>query len=1367
MKMNRNRVFDPAPDPEPEPAPSPRPRRSRRILRLTLSIAGCLLLLLMVCAAGLVALVNTDGVHRYLIGLAQRKASEQLGVRVHLENFTLHWSTLSLDLYGISVDGAAPYPSPRLLAADHVAAGVRVVSVFGRKWYFDNLQIDHPVAWVVIDKNGVSNLPVFKSGGSSSHTSVFDLGIRRAVLSRGEVYFNSRPAALDADLHDLNFRASFNSLLTQYSGSVDYTDGRVQYGEFRPFAHSLAVDFDATPLMFHLKQAKLASGPSQLVLSGSLEDYAQPDVRAHYDAIVDGTQMGNLLRNASLPAGLLHADGDLAYRQANGGSAGGSSLMDALTVQGRAASRRLEVKAGKQQAEVDNLAFDYALAGGNAALRNLRAQVFGGALSAEGQMNNIGGDAHSTVKASLHGVSLQQVQQALLSAAERPNVSQNVAPPIALTGTLNASASATFGKTLDNLTAHADASLQGNAARAGGNTAAGSPAVLPIESVLHANYFGAGHRLDVGGSYLRTPQTTLTLNGTVSENLSLAVRLQANDLREAGTIADLFAASAPNQPPLNLAGSATFTGTVSGSTETPHLTGQLAAENLQANGTSWKALRAGVDLSPSRAALRNVELDAAARGRVTLNASADLAHWSFTNQSPVQAQLHAAEMNVSDLMKMAGRDEPVAGTLNASLTLHGSVENPQGSGSLTLTQATVYAQPVQTVKVNFSGSGDRARPNLRVDLRVDTAAGSLEGEGTVEPRQKTYTAQLSSTGIRLEKLEAVANRNGAATGVVTFQVKGQGAFDNPELDAHLEIPKLDIQGEAISNIQLQAHLENRMANATLASSAAGAEIQAKARVELTNDYQTDATLDTKTFPLGPLLAAYAPDEAESVNGETEIHASVHGPLRNRNLLEAHVAIPVLKIGYGSTVELAAASPIRIDYKNGVLNLQPASIKGTDTDLQLQAAVPVTGNALMALTARGTVNLQLIQLFDPDLRSSGEIKLNIDSRGPIRGGSVGGQIEIANANLSSVDMPVGLVNANGVLTLTGDRINVDKFEGTMGGGTVTAQGGIAYRPNLQFGLIAVAKDIRILYPQGMRENVNASLNLAGTPERGMLGGSVDLTDLSFTPAFDLNSFLGQFSGGVSAPQAQGFTQNLALNIAVRSTSNVNLVSRTLSVGGSANLQVRGTAANPVILGRVNLSGGDIILNGSRFVLTGGSVQFVNPSETQPVVNLNLSTTIQEYNIDMRFNGPVDQLRTEYSSNPALPQADIINLLAFGETTEAAAANGANASANQTAESLVASQVSSEVTGRISKAAGISQLSISPVLAGSSQQGPAGAVITIRQRVTGNLFVTFSSNVATTQNQTIQGQYQVSPRVAISATRDPNGGFGVDALIKKSW
>jgi translocation and assembly module TamB len=300
---------------------------------------------------------------------------------------------------------------------------------------------------------------------------------------------------------------------------------------------------------------------------------------------------------------------------------------------------------------------------------------------------------------------------------------------------------------------------------------------------------------------------------------------------------------------------------------------------------------------------------------------------------------------------------------------------------------------------------------------------------------------------------------------------------------------------------------------------------------------------------------------------------------------------------------------------------------------------------------------------------------------------------------------------------------------------------------------------------MRESIDANVRLTGTTSSAVLGGNVNLADLSFTNAFDLNSFMAQLNSSVETPPSQGFSNNIALNLAVQSSSSVNLVSRTLSVGGSANLQVRGTAAEPVILGRVNLTGGDIILNGDRFVLAGGTIQFVNPSMTLPVVNCTITTSIQQYNISLRFVGPVDQLHTQYTSDPSLPTADIIHLLAFGSTTEAS--NASTATANQEAESLVANEVSSQVTGRISQVAGISQLSVNPVLAGSNSQGPPGANITIQQRVTSNLFVTFSSNVTTTQGQTIQGQYQVSPRVAVSVTRDPNGGVALDTLVKKSW
>ena len=586
----------------------------------------------------------------------------------------------------------------------------------------------------------------------------------------------------------------------------------------------------------------------------------------------------------------------------------------------------------------------------------------------------------------------------------------------------------------------------------------------------------------------------------------------------------------------------------------------------------------------------------------------------------------------------------------------------------------------------------------------------------------------------------------------------------------MQIPQLVVQHQTITALKLQMNVADRVANAALTTSAVNTNIQAKAKVNLSGDYLADATLDTQAIPFQPLLAIYAPEQATNITGQTEVHATLHGPLKNKNLIEAHVSMPILQMAYGNTVQLAAASPVRIDYKNGIVAIQRATIHGTDTDLQLQGSIPIAGlaaaNTPMSVMLLGTVNLQLAQLFDPDMRTSGELKFNINSTGAAGSRDVGGQIKIVDAAFASGDLPIGLQHGNGVVTLTNDRLNITSFEGTIGGGSLTAQGGVALQPSIQFDVGVSARGIRMLYPQGLREGINANLRLAGTPDSAVLGGAINLSDLSFTSAFDLNSFINQFSGGVETPPTPGFGQNLQLNLAVQSSSDVNLVSRTLSIDGSANLQVRGTASNPVILGRVNLNSGDIILNGDRYLLDGGTIAFVNPYETEPVVNLSLKTTIQQYDVFLRFNGPINQLRTSYSSNPALPSADIINLLAFGQTTEANAANAATP-ANQAAQSLVASQVSSQVTSRVSKIAGISQLSINPVLTNGTNQGSPGANITIQQRVTSNLFVTFTSNVSATQSQTIQGQYQISPRVAISATRDQNGGFAVDALIKKTW
>ncbi len=1223
----------------PEPPRNPGSRRAkhshRSWARIAGWIAGAILLIVAIVAATVAVLVNSRGFHEYVLAKVQAAASETLGAQVNLQNFALHFSPLGLDVYGVTVHGASPYPDPPLLQVQHAEVGVRIVSVFQKKWYLSSVTVDHPVVQLFVDKNGVSNIPHPKSSGSSSNTSIFDLGIRHAVLDQGDVYYNAQKSALSADLHNVEFQATFSELQKMYSGKLAYSKGRVVFGAYQPFEHDLDAQFDLTPTTLQLHHATLSSGATRVNLAATATNLNAPIVDAKYQVAIDGGQFAKMTNTPSIPAGLLRATGTAHYQDV-----ANQSALSALTVDGDLTSSQLVVKSPSLRAVIENILAHYSLANGNATLRDFRAAFLGGEITAHGTMKDLGGNPHSEMTATVHNISLAEAARLANSSSTQP---------VNVNGVLNASTKATWGKTFDDLIAHADATIHGTvtanrtsamapvAAHSATQTAANS---LPIESEIHATYTGANKQVALQQSYVHLPQTSLSMNGVVSNRSSLALRLQANDLHEVATLANLFRTQTPGQPSqaLDLAGQASFEGTVKGSITEPHIQGQLGASNLHVNGTSWKVFRTSVDASPTGASLRGADLEPEPRGRITFNASTGLHKWAFTNESPIQLDLNATQMSIEDLAKLAGQQIPLTGTLNTHITMHGTELNPIGNGSLSLTKVVAYNEPISSVQVNFDGTGDEAH----ADLEIQLPAGNVKGNVSVRPKDKTYVAQLTSSGIDLTKIEALKTRKIDATGIVAVSAHGQGSFDNPQAVASIQIPTLVIEKQAVKDLNLNVNMANHVANATLASSAVNTSIQAKARVNLTGDYDSDASVDTQGIPLQPLVAVYSPAQAASLSGQTELHATVHGPLKNKAQLEAHLTIPYLNVDYNNTIKLASAEPIRADYKNGVLNLQRGAIRGTETDLQFQGSIPIIDRtAPMSLLLQGNVNLRLAQLFDPTIRTSGELRFNINSTGAT-GRDIGGEIDIVDANYASEDVPVGLQHGNGVLTLTTDRINIKSFEGTVGGGSVTAQGGVAYRPEIQFNLGLAAKNVRMLYPQGMREALDADIRLVGSTDNATLGGTVNLADISFTPAFDLNSFISQFSSGVAAPPSQGFSQNVNLNLAVHSTNNVNLVSRTLSVNGSANLQVRGTAADPVILGRINLNSGDVILNKDRFVLTGGTIQFVNPSETEPVVNVGITTTIQQYNISLHFNGPTTRLQTQYNSDPALPQADILNL-----------------------------------------------------------------------------------------------------------------------------
>jgi translocation and assembly module TamB len=1329
------------------------PRRTRTVRRIALWTLAAVAGIAVVLAIAVDVLLHSQRFHDYVLAKVQESASQSLGVRVGLQNYALHFSGISptADLYGLVVYGAAPFADPPLLQVEHARIGVRVVSVLQQKWYLGEAVIDHPVLQLRVDAAGNTNLPRTQQKSSNGVQPLVDLGIRHAVLNGGHIYYNDRQSALDADLHNLTMLAAFDPAHNVYSGQIAYADGHLKSGVYQPIPHALNAQFEMTPSHLDVRQAQLRSGNSVINLSATLDDFNHPHVASVYHASVDASELRRLVANPQLPLGMLVLDGQASYA-ANPNQ----PALNGLNLEGTLRSERLDFgfPNGRQTIHTQARAIraSYTLSNGDAELRSFAASLLSGTMEGHASVRNLAGAQTGVAQLKLNSISLGDLQRLANTQLSKPNTVN-----LTLGGTLDATSSATWRGSPLNMVATADATVNASASSGQAQTA------VPINGELHASYRNREQQLTLAQSYLRTPQTTLTLDGTTGKRSQMNLALNAQNLHELETIAASF--SPPTQP-FGLFGSASFTGRLSGPTAAPQLAGQLNAANLRVRGTAWHLLRAQLQAGPNAVSIEGGQLEpesakGAPQGNIIFSGNARLHGWSFDRNSAFQATLNAQRLDAGELAKLSGSTTPVSGTLNASLAVHGTELNPIGQGRIELSRAAVADEPIQSVVVQFDGDGNQAHANLNVSLLAGTATGVV----TYYPHQRGYDAELQSHNFRIDQLHAVKSGNVPVKGMLNLDASGHGTLDDPQLTGALTIPQLQSNGQKLEDIRLDANIAKHVATVTLQTHALNSQLNGHATVQLTGDYQAEGALDTQPIQLQPLLAAYAPDQAQDFSGQTELHATLRGPLRQRERIAAHVVIPELNLRYQNSIQMALTGPIHADYVDGVLSLQRSGLTGTGTDLQFQGSLPLLDRTKpVSLLLLGSVDLHLAQLFDPDVTSSGQVQFNINTYGVRTDPNVQGQVKIANANFVQADAPLAMSNGNGTLTLTSERLNITDFSASVGGGTVTARGGVVYRPSLQFDMAIAGKEIRMLYPEGVRETLSADLDLTGSPEHANLRGLVNLDQLSFAPDFDLSS-LSSLSGGVEEPPSRGFANNLQLNIGLRSSQIVNVVSRTMSASGAANLRLTGTASEPVVLGRININSGDLIFQGNRYVLQSAMIDFINPSRTDPNINASVTTAIQQYNIGIRFEGPIERLRTSYSSDPALSSADIISLLAFGKTQEASAAASAGTNQTQTAEQSIASAVSGQVTSRLQKIAGISYLSVDPSL-GTSQQN-AGATVTIQQRVTSKIFVTFSTDITSTQQQVVQLQYQATPKVSVSGTRDQNGGFGLETKITREW
>jgi translocation and assembly module TamB len=342
----------------------------------------------------------------------------------------------------------------------------------------------------------------------------------------------------------------------------------------------------------------------------------------------------------------------------------------------------------------------------------------------------------------------------------------------------------------------------------------------------------------------------------------------------------------------------------------------------------------------------------------------------------------------------------------------------------------------------------------------------------------------------------------------------------------------------------------------------------------------------------------------------------------------------------------------------------------------------------------------------------------------------------------------------------DRLEVEHLSGRVGGGQVNFGGFISYGDAIAFDLNSNGRDIRFRYG-GVSVTADQELRLNGTLKSSTLSGVVTITRFAQIPSGDFGAAFVPQPAVIPDPRSP--LNNLRLDVRIVSAPELTVQTSLAKLSGDVDMKLRGTGTRPTLLGRINIAEGEINLSGTKYHLDRGDITFANPVRIDPILDMEATTRVRDFDITIGLHGTLEKLTTTYRSDPPLSSDDIIALLAFGRTQEESYTAGRSSSLGQGAGSLVLGEaVNQVVSNRVSKLFGVSAIRINPAIGGPDNN--PNARITVVQQVSNNVTLTYITNLTQSAQQVIQFEYNINANYTLQGVRDENGVVSFVVLIR---
>ncbi|MEP6602398.1 MAG: translocation/assembly module TamB domain-containing protein [Spartobacteria bacterium] len=307
------------------------------------------------------------------------------------------------------------------------------------------------------------------------------------------------------------------------------------------------------------------------------------------------------------------------------------------------------------------------------------------------------------------------------------------------------------------------------------------------------------------------------------------------------------------------------------------------------------------------------------------------------------------------------------------------------------------------------------------------------------------------------------------------------------------------------------------------------------------------------------------------------------------------------------------------------------------------------------------SMNFIRQFVPAIETvDGDLALDVDLKGTIAHPELSGagDITINVAHFHNGTLPA-VTNFAAKMNFAGDVLSFEKFGGELAGGPFNLTGRITFpkltEPNLDLQL--KADSILVARDDTVTARADADIRVAGPLKAASVTGAVALTNSQFFKNLDL---IPIGLPGRPAPQPAEDRPTLSFpqppirdwkfDIAI-TTKDPFLIRGNLANGGAiVDLHLGGTGLHPGIEGTIRLKNVEATLPFSRLEIAYGFLYFDPNDSLNPRIDMHGTSVIRDYIVHVYVYGTSIAPEAVFTSEPPLPQEEIISLLATGTTRE---------------------------------------------------------------------------------------------------------------------